>query len=1441
MKFTDLLDINEKNNELAIVGIDCCISDADSLQQFWEGLRNGEDFVSEINPERKKRVINIAREMGVSEDCQLNEMAYLKSIDKFDYKFFGMTRKEASLLDPSQKLFLQSVYKCLEDSNHLIDHYYGSSTGVFVGYDDSELVRYRDVIYRHEPEMYGMATPGNHTALLAGRISDYFNFSGPAYVVNTACSSSMSAFHIACQSILNGECDQAIVGTVNYTLFPVVKENTRIGIESTNSRTRAFDYRSDGTGKGEGIVTLLIKRKEDAVFGGDNIYAVVKKTLTGHDGKASSLTSPNMIAQADLLKKCWEDKNINIEDLVYIECHGTGTPIGDPIEIAAIITALGKRIKGRKVGLGSVKSNIGHLNSAAGLASIVKACMIIKNHELVPSIHYTFPNWNIDFLDTPFYVTKFSEKLERKNILVGVNSYGLSGTNCHVILGSVEDSVEPYQEHEYDTEVFLLVLSAKSKTSLIQLCHRYFEFLDRVLAKEVMNICYTAAVARKHMEYRVAFVGKDKTDLQKKIIEYLVKPYEIQKRKVPLQLNTIQGSLVNRGRESIVHDIATAYMNGQDIDWELCYDFNSIKRMNIPTYCFDEINCWYDFDTKQKKYNYYRESWNKIEIQSSSLVQFSNFIVFYCSNPLSNQIIDQLKDDLELSYTNLRFINIEESFEQYRDELKGLGRKVSILYLGIFNDKEKGIEISTNYSLFYIQQLYQTLIQNDHEIENFIYIGSNGIKRSNQNNVNAFVGAGYEFLMGLSDEARGMKIKCIDINGEQDLSQLSNCIHDKGNQQIYLISNGGIYSRTYEEETSENTGISIVDDDVIVVFGGFSENALHLCLYLSKKNRIHFYLVARNTQKHLNDPKISSIIKRIKENGCTVAWHDCDVSDERQVAAFSDELNQENVPVSGIIHCAGIETKGIIANKDETLIRNVIGPKVMGTCNIDKYFKRFKCRFYVAFSSLASFVKSVGQADYAYANKFMDLYVSNMRMNFGKCISICWPGFKNAGMAKRNMVNFDTMITNPLGYKDIESCFTDILQYYDGNIIVLDSRADSALKYKEEKSETKKKLNKVMENSNDVQSELIDIWKKILGTDTVETDVDFYSLGGNSISAINLVTEVEKVFNIKLDYSFINNIPNINEMVEMICSKLELEICTENKRIKTKESKELAVKKIEGVEPFNYFLFINCYYNPILTVLQYYKVPIHNILFSAKVEVEQNGNFLSINYKFHNDSRGMLKDYGIYSKPINSNNLIVSIQEAIDHEHFIILDVDCYYLSMRKDFYHKQHYIHTLLVYGYTKDLKNIVVMEQKNVESLSYQENILPYEELEKAYCMALHSNRSNDSLELWSLDENKCEHSIMKPWDSKDICSQCSKRINDMNCSCEMSFDDVLKTLNSIINYFKIELFISNDNAIIQDLDQQLNILRIRMVRGKIGAQECIRKMIELLDQNNFSKEIR
>lgn len=1430
MKLAELLnnktDVEEKSVDLAIVGIDCCIGGKESLTDFWEGLRNGEDFVNEIDFERKNLVMKMAKDMGISSDLEFEEMSYLKNIHKFDHHFFDMTRKEASFLDPSQKLLLKSVYKCLEDSNQLIDSYYGSSTGVFVGYDDSDLLGYRDVLYRNSAEMYRMAIAGNHSSVLAGRISDYFDFSGPAYVINTACSSSMSAFHLACQSIIAGECEQAIIGTVNYCLFPVKMDEMKIGIESSNSRTRAFNYLSDGTGKGEGVVTLLLKKKEVAIRDRDNIYAIVKKTLTGHDGKASSLTSPNEKAQEDLQKKCWSSSNVDLHDLVYLECHGTGTKIGDPIEVSAINKALGRELKGKRVSLGSLKSNIGHLNCAAGLASIAKACCMIQNREIVPSIHYTFPNWNIDFLDTPFYVSKSRQKIEKNHFLVGINSFGLSGTNCHAILSN-DESVNSQCIPVDEPSQYLLVVSAESATSLRNLCLKYFEYLFNVPENELIHVCYTAAVSRKHRGYRAAFSGKTIGEIQKKIIAFTQND-EHDLPDIYVDENEIRGALIAKEKSEYVDKIGFVYMNGQDIDWELGYDFQQYRKVHIPTYCFDEVDCWYDFDVDQKDYCYYQETWKEMKFGKAKVLDDQNYVVFYSKDQQTLQMLQILKNRV-LKGKECKAICIDDSLENELEKLSlHAGEPISLVYLNLGQAEENDINKNVDLSLISIQKIYQFFVKRKHTNDRFIVIGKNGVKREYTTLVNAYVGASYEFVLGLAKEANNMKVKCIDIEDQNDLDSVFECVNRDSEENMIMLSKGKKYRKCYEEIIPTEKRELIENGDTILVVGGFSENALHLCSNMAQHHKLHFVLTSRQCEKHLKIGQIRCMIDRLKAYGSKIEWFDCDVSDENQVVELANKLSQKQINISGIIHCAGIETKGILAYKDENMIRNVIGPKVYGVSHIHTYFGDQSCKFLVLFSSLASVTRSIGQTDYAYANRFMDLYVNNLSDAFGKCISICWPGFKNAGMAKRNQVDFDSMITKPFSYKDIYTCFDQILLYFDKNVIVVNS--DFQVEMDPEKPEKATEETQIIPKEYaEVQGEIKSIWKHILGVKEVSLFDSFYSCGGNSISIINLVSRLEKIFGVRINVSKDLGEMNIVENAKMICKLLDIQTIPEMKKETVCVSED--DKRIGKIIPFNQFLFINCYYNSLFTVFDHYHLPIHKILMKTSVEAMKKDNALSIAYRFVEDEKKMLHDLGLASEPIGDCRLDRRIRVAIDRKHFIILDVDCYYLSVRKEFYQKQHYNHTLLVYGYTQDMKNIIVMEQKNAESLSYQEKIIPYEELERAYHALKQNDYPNHSIEIWLQEQKDVFQENKEERNYVDVCEQSHRLLQEMLDQNEFDDQMTLKSLNHLIQYFTIEQYILKKNPRIEAYLEELTKLRVGFVRGRMDSERCLDQLLKLL----------
>ncbi|MCX7774134.1 MAG: type I polyketide synthase, partial [Clostridia bacterium] len=438
---------------------------------------------------------------------------------------------------------------------------------------------------------------------------------GPSMVINTSCSSSLVALHLACQGIRNRECDMAIAGGVKISLLPL-KMGNGIGVESSDGRTRAFDDGSDGTGVGEGVFTVLLKPLAQAIKDRDNIYAVIKGSALNQDGRSVGITAPSPSAQEDVIIQAWKNSGVDPETITYIEAHGTGTKLGDPIEFEGIQRAF-SRYTNRKsfCAIGSVKTNIGHLDNLAGLAGVLKMVLSLKHKELPPSLHYQKPNRKINFEDSPVYVNDRLQKWKPDGFLLrcGVSSFGLSGTNCHVIL---EEAPEiNINRVTQDHEPNILTLSAKSKSSLQELIKQYAEFLKSNNPIEFDDICYTANTGRGHYPYRLAIHAMDMDDLKDKL-QKVNESGDCQ-----LAVNGVYyGEIKNNRAEEIaaadleaqqtisyyekhglrndvfLNKICSLYSKGAHIHWNEIYKGEKLKRLSLPTYPFDQTRCWVDLD-----------------------------------------------------------------------------------------------------------------------------------------------------------------------------------------------------------------------------------------------------------------------------------------------------------------------------------------------------------------------------------------------------------------------------------------------------------------------------------------------------------------------------------------------------------------------------------------------------------------------------------------------------------------------------------------------------------------------------------------------------------------------------------------------------------------------------------------------------------------------------
>ena len=357
-----------------------------------------------------------------------------------------------------------------------------------------------------------MSIPGNLVSILPSRISYLLDLRGPSMLIDTACSSSLVAIHMACESLMMGNCDMALAGSIRLDLMPFQVEE-KIGIESSTGKTKPFDESSDGTGFGEGVGVVMLKPLSKAIDDGDNIYATILGSAINQDGASAGITAPNLFAQRDVLIDAWENAGINPEEISFIETHGTGTKIGDPIEIDAITKAFQSFTNKKQFcAISSVKSNIGHLLEAAGIIGLIRTVLSMQHKKITPTLHFNKPNQEISFEESPVYLNNRLIPWEVESArIAGISSFGFSGTNCHMIL---QEPPVLSRVSDKDKDLELLVFSAKTPTALIRLIQKYHRYVSENDRVKLKDMCYTAAVGRKHYSYRIAILASTMDQLR---------------------------------------------------------------------------------------------------------------------------------------------------------------------------------------------------------------------------------------------------------------------------------------------------------------------------------------------------------------------------------------------------------------------------------------------------------------------------------------------------------------------------------------------------------------------------------------------------------------------------------------------------------------------------------------------------------------------------------------------------------------------------------------------------------------------------------------------------------------------------------------------------------------------------------------------------------------
>lgn len=895
------------DDSVAIIGVGMDLPGCKDLDSYWEMLINGINIVRDIPSERAVDITNHLRARDYSEDqIRFRRCGYLDEVNKFDHAFFGISPRDAALLDPVTRIFLQCCSNAIDDSGYGADGVKGTNTGIFLGYTANLGNAYNRLLFEVDPKLFNDALPIGQVSMTASRTAYVFDLKGPSMVIDTACSSSLVALHMACEQIRFGKCEMALAGGASLMAIPLA-DGTGVGFESPEEKTRAFSDQASGASIAEGVGVVLLKSLKQAQKDGDSIYAVIKGSAINQDGSSFGIAAPNYLAQSEAIQLAWADAGVTAGDISYIEAHGTGTQLGDPIEIRGIHHAFQTVTDGKQIcGIGSVKTNIGHANEAAGMCGLFKCMLTLQNGVIPPTLHFQAPNPNIDFIHSPLYIVDKATPLKAKGekAIIGISGFGMSGTNAHLILEEAPKAVSAQKSGGKQPLIF--TVSARTEEALFQLIDQYRNYLLAHKNVNLADLACTLNIGRKHYSHRLAFIYRNQSELLNRLSEllrhrsldeirsdwcyaghYSLVP-ESKKEKYPHEMTSKeQQRLSDEARvhceqadkltDAGLQAIMASYVKGATIAWRALYSEPYLK-LHLPTYPYARHHAWYQLPAKAKTVNteenreslfdhfFHHTRWIAQDKPAVNLPSTGEICVVVHSDsrgkhPLSQRLKERgvrvvdvfaAADSFDKADENTyRIASSAEHFQQLFTELSG--HTISrIVHVGACRDDEvtsaEQMYGQFEYGFFSVVHLVKGLVKArlDQKIS-LVIAASNAYTISGQERRiqphNATV-----LSLGQIIEQENATISCraIDTDMETSADQLADQIFAEHNMYLVGLRQGQSYMKEFDAaEVKPEADNRIVDGGTYIITGGTSGIGVQNAKLFSKQANCNLILLSR--------------------------------------------------------------------------------------------------------------------------------------------------------------------------------------------------------------------------------------------------------------------------------------------------------------------------------------------------------------------------------------------------------------------------------------------------------------------------------------------------------------------------------------------------------------------------------------------------------------------
>lgn len=1073
------------DHDIAIVGVSGKFPMSPDLQVFWKNLAEARDCITEIPGDRWS-----IEEFYTTDKNKLGKMyckwgGFIDDVDRFDALFFNISPREAEIMDPQERLFLECAYSAIEDAGYTRDSLDSRKVGVFAGvmYGQYQLM---------DAEMDGQPIALSSVyASIANRVSYHLNLNGPSIALDTMCSSSLTSIHLACDSIRRGESDYAIAGGVNVSIHPdkyIFLSQQKFA--ASDGRCHSFGEGGDGYVPGEGVGAVLLKPLDRAVRDGDHVYAVIKGSSINHGGKTSGYTVPNPSQQGAVIQETLQAAGVHPRTINYIEAHGTGTTLGDPIEVSGLVKAFKDQTSDLQFcAIGSVKSNIGHCESAAGIAAIIKVLLQMKYGMLAPSIHSEELNGNIRFQDTPFFVQRrlgpwervvLQEGREKKEYprRAGVSSFGAGGANAHIIL---EEYIRPAQEVTASPGEQIIVLSSKSEDRLKAYARKlgdYLETLDETSVR-LEDVAYTLQTGREPFGERLALVAGSLRELRELLQAYLEGSEEPSKlfagstKKSRELLEFLSGGIAGSSfAEMLLNEgdsgkIARMWTLGLEVDWSRLHALAERRRIPLPTYPFARNRYWVsekpraaaarqsdspaaastvsaELQTATGGYRNGSAALAASSVQSDQNGQAS--LVYYTpeweASPLSLQD-GGLKGDVVLLLGDRGY---EDQLPQIRRTYSAAGRLAVVSSGRDFQETGEG-----RYTLRFdrkedFRQLLASLGSSGFSLGQFIYLaaaestpaeGASAEERlqlglypllfltqalmehkadrvklvyayeESANLASVLDAALGGFMKTLRLESPGYMFKAVGFAGPLLKDAITEVLPAElaasGQEAEAAYRNGSRFVKRLvplPEQPAPQAAAAVKEKGVYLITGGLGGLGSLFASHLAASYGAAVILTGRSALNEEKERRLSAIASL----GGQVEYVVSDGANARDTVELIAAVKRKYGKIDGVLHCAGINRDAYILKKSRSDFEQVIASKAVSTLNLDLALKEEPLDFLVLFSSVTGETGNLGQADYAYANSFMNEFaryrdkLAAEGRRSGRTLSAAWPLWESDGM-----------------------------------------------------------------------------------------------------------------------------------------------------------------------------------------------------------------------------------------------------------------------------------------------------------------------------------------------------------------------------------------------------------------------------------------------------------